>query len=150
MAQSLSKIYLHIVYSTKQRQPLIDRVIEAELYRYLGSICNSLGSLPIKIGGYADHVHILCTLSKKITSVKLLEDLKSHSSKWIKKKGQRYANFYWQGGYGAFSVSPSEVDAVIDYIGKQHEHHKLKTFQDEFREILKLNNIDFDERYVWD
>ena len=82
--------------------------------------------------------------------MKLLEELKSHSSKWIKTKGKEYSNFYWQDGYGAFSVNPYEVDKVIKYIDNQHEHHSKKTFQDEYRAFLKKYQIDYDEKYVWD
>jgi REP element-mobilizing transposase RayT len=100
MGQSLVKNYLHIVFSTKNRKPLIDENIENELYSYLAGICNKLECYPIKVGGYTNHVHVLCNLSKKMALVKLMEELKSHSSKWIKTKGAKYSNFYWQDGYG--------------------------------------------------
>lgn len=150
MGQSLVKNYVHLVFSTKHRQPLIHPPVEAELHAYLGGICNKLECTVIKIGSYTDHVHILCMLSKKIALMKLLEEIKSHSSKWIKTKGKDYENFYWQDGYGAFSVKPSEIDAVIKYIANQHEHHNKKSFQNEYRAILKKFNVDYDERYVWD
>jgi REP element-mobilizing transposase RayT len=150
MGQSLVKNYLHIIFSTKHRQPLIDDKIESHLCAYLGGICNNLESFPIKIGGYRDHVHILCLLSKKIALMKFMEEIKSHSSIWIKNMGDRYRNFYWQNGYGAFSVSPSELEDVKKYIDAQHDHHHTKTFKEEFREFLRLYNVDYDERYVWD
>jgi REP element-mobilizing transposase RayT len=150
MAQSFATNYLHVIFSTKHRQPFIDENIEMELHKYLGGICNGLESRPIEIGGYWDHVHILCLLSKKITLIKLLEDVKSDSSRWVKTKGESYKQFYWQGGYGAFSVSPYEVDTVRTYIRNQHEHHKTETYQDEYRRILRKNEIDFDERFIWD
>lgn len=150
MGQSLVKNYIHIVFSTKHRQPFIHAPVENELHAYLGGICKNLECHPIKIGGYTDHIHILCMLSKKIALMKLLEEVKSHSSKWIKTKGDDLKNFYWQDGYGAFSVNPSEVDRVIDYIANQHEHHGKKTFQDEYRAILKKYDVEYDERYVWD
>ncbi|MCY7408718.1 MAG: IS200/IS605 family transposase [Chitinophagales bacterium] len=150
MGQSLVKNYLHIVFSTKHRQPLINDAIEHELHAYLGGICKNLECHPIKVGGHVDHIHILCMLSKKIALMKLLEEVKSHSSKWIKTKGDEFANFYWQDGYGAFSLNPSEVEAVINYIANQKEHHSKKTFQDEYRVILKKYQVDYDERYVWD
>ena len=124
--------------------------MEAELHKYLGGICNKLDCQVISVGGYTDHVHILCMLSKKITLMKLMEELKSHSSKWIKTKSLGYENFYWQDGYGAFSVNPSEIDAVISYINKQNEHHRRKTFQEEYRSFLKKYNVEYDERYVWE
>src|SRR6478735_10620569 len=108
MGQSLVKNYMHIVFSTKNREPLIHSSIEAELHSYLAGICNDLECQVLKIGGYDDHVHVLCMLSKKIALMKLVEELKSHSSKRIKTKGKEYAYFYWQDGYGAFSVNPTE------------------------------------------
>jgi putative transposase len=105
MGQSLAKNYIHIVFSTKHRAPLIDPSIENDLYRYMSGICTKLGCEPIIIGGYTDHVHVLCRLSKKVALMKLLEELKGHSSKYMKTKGPEYFNFYWQDGYGAFSVS---------------------------------------------
>lgn len=150
MGQSLVKNYIHIVFSTKYRQPLITEDIEEELYAYLGGICKRLECQPIKIGGYSDHIHILCMLSKKIALMKLLEEVKAHSSRWIKTKGERFSNFYWQDGYGAFSVNPAEADRVIWYIAHQKEHHGKQDFKSEYRAILKKYEMDYDERYVWD
>ena len=114
MSQSLSKVCTHIVFSTKHRQPLIDEKIENELYAYLGGICKEHDCLPIKVGGYVDHIHILCVLSRKIAIMKLLEEVKRSSSKWIKTKGSDYEEFYWQDGYGIFSVNPIELEVVIN------------------------------------
>ena len=150
MGQSLVKNYIHLVLSTKYREPLIDEAIESELYAYLGGICNQLECQPVKIGGFTDHIHILCMLSKKTALMKLVEELKSHSSKWIKTKGEIYLNFYWQGGYGAFSVNPAEMDVVVRYIENQKEHHRKKSFQEEYRAFLKKYEVEYDERYVWD
>ena len=150
MGQSLVKNYIHIIFSTKYSQELIYPPVEKELHSYIGGICKNLECHPIKIGGYTDHIHILCMLSQKIALMKLLEETKSHSSYWIKSKGVGYENFYWQNGYGAFSVNPSEVNAVIKYIENQKEHHSKNGFQDEYRFFLKKYNVDYDERYVWD
>jgi len=150
MGQSLVKNYLHIIFSTKQRVPLIHQLVEVELYSYIGGICKEMECFPIKIGGHTDHLHILCLLSKKIALMNLLEEVKSHSSKWMKTKGTELNNFYWQNGYGAFSVNPSEIDKVITYIENQKEHHKKKTFQDEYRAFLKKYKVEYDEKYVWD
>ena len=150
MGQSLVKNYIHIVFSTKHRESLIPDSIELELYNYLGGICNNLECQVVKVGGYKDHIHILCLLSKKITLVKLMEQLKSNSSKWIKTKGNEYSNFYWQDGYGAFSVNPSEIEIVVNYIANQKEHHSKKTFQNEYRAFLKKYRVEYDEKYVWD
>ena len=150
MGQSLVKNYIHIVFGTKHRQPIILPQYEYELHSYLGGVCKNLDCQPIKVGGYTDHIHILCMLSKKIALMKLLEEVKSHSSKWMKTKDELLKNFYWQDGYGAFSVNPSEIDTVIAYIANQHEHHNKKSFQDEYRAFLKKYNVEYDERYVWD
>ena len=150
MGQSLSNVFVHITFSTKHRKKLIDKTIENDLFNYLGGICKGLDCNPIQIGGYRDHVHILCKLSKKITQIKLLEEVKKRSSKWIKTKDSKYSNFYWQDGYGIFSVNPSELEIVIQYIKNQEEQHKKKTFQDEFRAFLKKYKMEFDEQYVWD
>ncbi|GAB3904495.1 IS200/IS605 family transposase [Larkinella knui] len=150
MPQSLTKVYVHLVFSTKYREPVIGDEVKDELYAYLGGICQQLECNPIKIGGYYDHVHILCILSKKIALVKLLEEVKKSSSKWMKTKGFNYRNFYWQDGYGAFSVNPSQVDTVVRYISNQYQHHGKTTFQDECRGIFQKYGIAYDERYVWD
>ena len=150
MGQSLVKNYLHIVFSTKYRQRLIQPEWEDELYNYLGGICNNLDSTPIRIGGHFDHVHVLCILSKNISIAKLMQELKGSSSKWVKAQHPEIPNFYWQNGYGAFSVDHHHVEVVKNYIARQHEHHTVKTFQQEFKETLELNDMLFDERYVWD
>lgn len=150
MSQSLVKNYVHIVFSTKYREPLIGEEVEHELYAYLGGICSHLECTVVKVGGYTDHIHILCLLSKKIALMKLVEEVKSHSSKWIKTKGEAYRNFYWQNGYGAFSVNPAEVDVVVQYIANQKEHHRKKSFQDEYRAFLKKYAVEYDERYMWE
>ena len=141
---------MHLVFSTKHREHLIHPPAEEELHAYLGKECKRLDCPPIKIGGYTDHVHILCMLSKKIALMKLLEEIKSHSSKWMKTKGEDLSNFYWQDGYGAFSVNPAEIDRVIAYVANQKEHHSKVTFQHEYRAILKRYKVKYDERFVWD
>lgn len=150
MSQSLSNVYVHITFSTKHRENLIDPEIGPRLFEYLGGICKGLGCYSIKVGGYKNHVHILCLLSKKITQIKLLEEIKKQSSKWIKTIDTKYKNFYWQDGYGIFSVNPYELDTVIQYILNQAEHHKKRTFKEEYLAFLKKYKVDFDEKYVWD
>ena len=150
MPQSLVKNYVHLVWSTKNRQPFIDKNIKDELYAYMASISNNLESHVLQIGGVEDHIHILCLLSRKIAMMKLVEEVKSHSSKWIKTKGDNYQNFYWQNGYGGFSVNPKEIEVVKKYIGNQEEHHKKRTFKEEYRMFLNQYKMEFDERYVWD
>jgi REP element-mobilizing transposase RayT len=150
MSQSLSKVYVHITFSTKNRVALIDANIKTSLFEYLGGICKGIECNPIKIGGHRDHVHILCLLSRKIPQMKLLEELKKKSSKWVKTKGKEYSDFYWQNGYGIFSVNPTEIDLVVKYINNQEEHHKKVAFQDEFRAFLKKYKVEYDEKIVWD
>lgn len=150
MGQSLVKNFMHIVFSTKHRKHLIDSSIETELYSYLGGICNNLECQVIKIGGFTNHVHILCLLSKKITLAKLLAEVKANSSKWIKTKDEKYHNFYWQDGYGAFSVNPAQVQIVANYIANQKKHHTKSTFRDEYKSFLDEYGVEYDERYVWD
>jgi len=150
MAQSLTKVYVHITFSTKHRYPFIDGNIEQELWAYLGGICKALECNPIRIGGHRDHVHICCLLSKKIAQMKLLEEIKKESSKWIKTKGRQYSNFYWQDGYGIFSVNPYEIEKVVNYIDNQYKHHTKRTFQDELVAFLKKYKVEYDNRYLWD
>ena len=150
MGQSLVKNYVHIVFSTKYRQPFIQPPWEAELHQYMAGICQQSDCIPVKIGGYVDHVHILCHLSKKIALMDLLEEVKKHSSKWMKMQDPSLANFYWQKGYGAFSVDYKRLDKVIQYIDNQHIHHQKQSFQEEYRLILERYGVEYDERYVWD
>lgn len=150
MGQSLVKNYIHIVFSTKYRRPIIDEEIENELYKYLGGTCNSLDCNVLIVGGYYDHIHILCMLSKNISLVELVKKIKAHSSKWIKTRGEKYSSFYWQDGYGAFSVNPAQIDIVKNYIANQKEHHNKKNFKKEFKLFLKKYEVEYDEKYVWD
>ncbi len=151
MPQSLVQIYLHVVFSTKHRTPfLLDPALRDELHAYLGGACRNLDSLPIVVGGVEDHVHIFCRLGKTWAVADLVRELKRESSKWLKERSPELAAFYWQNGYGAFSVSPDHRDAVATYITNQEDHHARETFQDEFRGILTEYQLDYDERYVWD
>jgi putative transposase len=150
MGQSLVKNYLHIIFSTKNRQPLILPEVEENLYKYLGGVCRNLESPSLIVGGHIDHVHILCLLSKKLALITLLEQVKTESSKWMKLQSPTLKNFYWQDGYGAFSVNPYQVDIIRNYILNQKEHHKKITFKDEYRKFLKKYKVEYDERYVWD
>jgi len=141
---------MHIVFSTKHREPLIFPPYEQELHNKLAGICQTYECHPIKVGGYTDHVHILCMLSKKTALMTLVEKIKATSSKWIKTKHELLENFYWQNGYGGFSVSPDDVESISAYIANQHQHHSKIHFQDEYRSILKEHKVEYDERYVWD
>ena len=150
MPQSLSKVYVHITFSTKGRMNLINENIQERLFDYLGGICKGVECNPVKVGGYLNHVHVLCTLSRKVTQAELVEQLKKQSSKWIKTVDSKYVNFFWQNGYGIFSVNPSEIKTVVSYISNQKERHRTRTFEEEFRAFLKKYNVEYDERYVWD
>jgi len=150
MPQSLSKVLVHIIFSTKNRHNFISKEIKDELCRYISGILKNIKSEPVMINGVSDHIHILCTLPRTITQAGLLEEIKKSSSKWIKTKYRSFEKFAWQSGYGIFSVSSSLIKNVVTYIKNQEEHHKKVTFQEEFILFLKKYNIEYDERYLWD
>lgn len=151
MPQSLSQILIHVVFSTKHRQPFISEKIEPELHSYIAKILyDECYSPALIIGGDRDHLHILLALSRVWTVAKVVELAKKRSSKWIKTKGEEFNNFQWQTGYGAFSVSRSCAEIVKNYIANQKEHHRKKSYQDEFRGFLEKHEIEYDEKYVWD
>lgn len=150
MPQSLSAVLIHLVFSTKHREPWIKPEIEAELHAYLATIFSAQKSPAILIGGDLDHVHALFVLARTQTVASVVEEVKKSSSKWIKTQGKEYEHFQWQAGYGAFSIGQSSVDAVKKYIATQKEHHRHKSMQDEFREFLEKYKVEYDERYVWD
>jgi REP element-mobilizing transposase RayT len=150
MGQSLSQIYLHLVFSTKNRAPFLkDKSLRGRVHAYLAGTCGQLHSPSLIVGGVEDHVHVLCRFSKELTVSQLLQELKRESSKWIKSLDAGLRGFYWQQGYGAFSISPAYVGPLKQYIARQEEHHRQETFQDELRRFLKKHSIAYDERYVW-
>jgi REP element-mobilizing transposase RayT len=150
MAQSLAKILVHLIYSTKNRERSLTDAIRPKLFAYQAGILAEWESPAIVIGGGADHLHALFLLSKKHTLIKVIEEVKKGSSKWMKTQGEEFAAFHWQNGYGAFSVSQSNVTKVRHYIEEQVEHHRTTTFQQEFRLFLNRHGIEYDERYIWD
>ena len=150
MPQSLSNILLHLVFSTKNRKPLILPELESELYAYIAVIHKNMACPLLKIGGTENHLHILCRLERVVTVGKLLEEVKKSSSKWIKGKDARLVNFAWQTGYGAFSIGMSNMEVLEKYIARQKEHHQEVSFQDEYRALLKKYRVEWDEKYVWD
>jgi len=149
MSQSLSKLFVHVVFHTKYNKPMIRPKEEHELYAYIGAIIKDNQSIPIVINGVDDHIHILFVMSKNIALAKIVEEIKRHSSRWIKTKSDHYANFAWQGGYGGFSVSPSLHDRTKRYIENQKQHHHKQTYKEEYVMFLKEYGIDYDERYLW-
>jgi putative transposase len=153
MPQSLNKVILHMVFSTKDRMPLIAAGIRPRLHAYIATVFRAIDPTQCqayRVGGVADHVHIAGTLPRTVTISKLFEIVKKESSIWIKTQGAAYEKFYWQAGYGCFSVAPSQLDQLIQYIDTQEDHHKTVTFQDECRTFLSKYQIEYDERYVWD
>ncbi len=147
MPQSLS---IHLIFSTKNRQPFIKPAIESELHPYMASIFRDHQSPSLAIDGTSHNVHILCALGRTITVADLIEEVKTGSSKWIKTNGREFKNFHWQTGYGAFSIGQSNIPALKRYIRNQKQHHRRVSFQDEYRNLLKRYEIEFDERYIWD
>src|SRR3989442_11500165 len=150
MPQSLSKVILHIIFSTKNRELWLDSGVRPRMHAYLATICRDLGVDFVHVGGVSDHIHVVTTLPRTVSQAEFIEQIKKTSSKWIKELDARYRGFFWQRGYGAFSVSPSQLKAVLEYIEGQQHHHSTRTFQEEYRDLLRRHGIDFDERYVCD
>jgi REP element-mobilizing transposase RayT len=150
MPQSYTCLHYHLVFSTKNRGPSITPEIRQRLWEYLGGIVRNAGGIPIQIGGIEDHVHLLVTLRQQPALADFMRELKAGSSGWVHDTFPDTPEFWWQTGYGAFTVSHSARDDVRNYIANQEEHHKTMTYQDELRALLKKHGIAFDERYLWD
>jgi putative transposase len=150
MPQSLTKLYVHLIFSTKNREPFLGDEIRERIHGYLATVTRSIDSPYVVAGGVADHVHILFDMGKMHAPVKFVEQVKRESSKFVKTLGPQYRNFYWQRGYGMFSVSPTHLADAEKYVRNQEEPHRTKTFQEEYREFLERYNIGYDEQYVWD
>ena len=150
MAQSLVKILVHVIFSTKQRRPFLAPGVASEMEAYLAGTLREIGCPAIQVKCVSDHAHILCSLGRRVDIAELVEKVKTSSSKWAKTQSPDLVEFYWQAGYGAFSVSASNVDEVRAYIRRQEQHHRQRTFQEEFLLFLKKHNVEYDERYVWE
>jgi putative transposase len=150
MPQSLARVLVHLVFSTKNRLPVLAPEIRAELHPYISVVLNNDGCTSLRVGGIEDHVHLFFALSRTRTISQIVENVKTSSSKWLKTRSVALANFHWQNGYGIFSVSQSHADAVVEYILRQEEHHRNEAFQDEVRRLYKEGNMPFDERFMWD
>ena len=150
MPQSLSFVLVHVIFSTKDRLPLLRQDVRADLYAYLATVARNAGCECYRVGGVADHVHLAIRLARTTSVAALMEELKSASSKWIKTQSPALAKFAWQRGYGAFSVGPADMAALVGYIEGQEAHHRKVTFQEEFRAFLKKYGVKCDERYMWD
>ena len=152
MPQSLAKVVVHIVFSTKDRRLYLREIeLRRELYAYMATILKeNVDSPALLIGGVEDHIHALVNLSRRFAIMNVIQEMKTETSKWLKSKSSDTAGFAWQSGYGAFSVSESNIEQAKRYIANQEKHHKEMTFQDEFREFCKRHNVELDERYAWD
>jgi putative transposase len=150
LPQSLAKIYIHAIFSTRNREPRLADAWREELFRVMGGLINQTGCQSLIVGGIADHIHMLFLLGRTITIAEMIGQTKSSSSAWINETHGILTAFHWQSGYAAFSVSDSNVEAVREYIRLQPEHHVRQSFQEELREWLTRYGIDWDERYVWD
>jgi putative transposase len=149
MPQSFSSVHCHLVFSTKNRQPQIKSEFQSRLFEYIGGILRNQSCPLIAAGGMPDHIHLLVSLGRTISVADAVRVVKSNSSGWIHGELQ-IRDFQWQVGYGAFAVSYSNIDQVRMYLANQEEHHRKQTFQEEFLEILRRHNIEWDERYIWD
>ena len=150
MPQSLSKVYLHLVFHIKTTSPQIRTNDLERMHAYIGQLINKTGCVNIWVGGVEDHVHALCLLSREETISHLVEEIKRNSSRWIKTVDEQYyKNFAWQGGYGCFSVSQSMVDKTLNYIKKQPQHHQKQSFDYEYKSFLTLYEVDYDEEYLF-
>jgi putative transposase len=148
VAQTLGNVVVHLIFSTKLRKPLIELDIRSSLFAYLGGIVRELRGTALIVNGTCDHVHMLIRIRAANSIADIVRIVKTNSSGWIRKKGHK--EFAWQAGYGVFSVSESNVPAVTKYIATQEEHHRKRSFQEEFVAFLRKNNVAYDERYIWD
>ena len=150
MAQSLSNVIVHVVFSTKYRERSIVDSVRPSLHAYLAEIGRDMGCQVYRVGGVADHVHLAVSLSRTCTMADMVKKMKFTSSSWMKKQGRDFYDFAWQSGYGVFSISVSHLEKLFAYIENQEEHHKTRTFQEEYRELLRKNGMTVDETYLWD
>jgi putative transposase len=149
MANTYTSLHYHVIFSTKNRQPWIAPVIEQRVWEYIGGIARKHKMTALQVGGIEDHIHALVTAPPTIAPFQIAQFLKGGSSKWIHQEFPALSQFDWQDGYGAFTVSKSNIPDVISYIQRQREHHRKKTFQEEYLEFLRANGIEYDERYLW-
>lgn len=149
MAQSLAQVYIHLVFHTKYSSVTIREEDLPKLFAYIDGIVVNQNAMVIQIGGVPNHIHILCTLPRIVSMANFVEEIKKCSSRWIKTLDSYYSKFAWQGGYGIFSVSASQVQKVKDYVTNQKEHHRKKTFQEEYEAFLRAYNIEYNPEYVF-
>jgi putative transposase len=149
MAETYASLYVHLVFSTKDRQPTLQAGLRERIWRYLGGIARREEMKAIEIGGTSDHIHALLSLAPTMAPATVVQTLKGNSSKWINESLGLPCRFEWQEGYGAFSVSSSQIDKIVAYIRRQEQHHRRKSFQQEYLGFLKKHKIQYDERYIW-
>ncbi len=149
MPQSYVNLIYHIVFSTKDRNPIITEPCESRLHEYIGGTIRGLGGIALAINGTEDHVHVLAKLRQDKALSDVLRDLKANASGWMHNVFPDQKEFAWQNGYGAFTVSASQVDKVKNYIANQKVHHQTQSFQDEFVLALQRNDVEYDEKYLW-
>jgi len=149
MPKSYTNLAYHIVYATKDRKNLIADAMRLQLHEYLGGVIRGEGGKPIRINGTANHIHVLAKLRQDKAVSDVVRAIKANTSKWIKRTFPTNATFAWQDGYGAFTVSQSQIDRVRRYVENQETHHRQTTFEEEFVALLKAHGIEFDERYLW-
>jgi len=150
MAQTLTSLLIHVVFSTKHRADLITPEVEPDLFAYIGGILKNEKSGLLASGGTMNHVHLLISQSKNVALSDLVKEIKQSSSKWIKTQGKEFAEFHWQDGYGAFTIGRSQVEPLQKYFANQKVHHQKQGFEDELREVLKSYEVEYDEQYLWD
>jgi len=151
MPQSLSAVYLHLVFSTKERRPLFaDADLRARLHEYIGAVSRELDCPPLQVGGVTDHVHLLARSGREISQSEFVKEIKRVSSRWLKSQGAAFKDFEWQGGYAVFSVSPSNLDRVRDYVADQERHHRRFDYQSELRTLLRRHGLEWSEKFLWD
>jgi len=150
MPQSLSQLYVHLIFSTKHREPMLLSPAREDIHAYLAAVLNNHDSPALKLGGMSDHVHALFRLSKNLALAKIVEEVKTSSSNWLKTQGRGLENFHGQSGYGAFSLSAADVEEVGEYLAQQETHHRVVSFQEELRKLFNAHGIAYDERDVWD
>ena len=150
MSKTMANVLVHIVYSTKHREPLLHDDIRERLHSYIGGICRERNAPLLAVNSVADHIHLLLALPRDVAIMKLIMDIKIATSVWVKDCSDRYRNFHWQTGYGIFSVCPSQLEATKRYIEGQADHHRVATFQEEYRKILDGYGMSYDEKYLWD
>jgi len=149
MANTYHSLHYHLIFSTKNRVACLTPEIEQRVWAYLGGVARKHNMTALQIGGFDDHIHALVMAPPTIAPSQIAQYIKGDSSKWIHETFPELGDFAWQEGYGAFTVSKSNLESVVAYTQKQREHHQKRSFQDEYREFLKNNGIAFDERYVW-